>query len=49
MKPIALSEAAISDAEEIRYVQKETWLATYPNPGLGITKEDVAAKIEWEG
>lgn len=41
MQQIQIQEAKPEDAEGIAYVQRDTWLATYPNEKLGITKEDV--------
>ncbi len=32
------------DASAIALIQRDTWLATYPNEALGITVEDIAAK-----
>lgn len=34
-----------SDVFEIRNVQKITWLNTYPNKELGITKEDIESNF----
>lgn len=38
---IEVEPARVEDAAEIAAVQRHTWLATYPNPEAGITKEDV--------
>lgn len=43
---IRVTEAQPSDAEEIRAVQKITWLDTYPNDKFGITREDIQQQIE---
>ncbi len=43
--PIIIQDAVAEDAQGIRSVQKQTWLATYPNPELGISHEDIASKI----
>jgi ribosomal protein S18 acetylase RimI-like enzyme len=41
--------AVPDDAPAIARIDKETWLATYPNDPFGITYEDVEAKIkDWE-
>lgn len=42
---IIFLDAVPEDAEGIRFVQKETWLATYPNPSLGISRADIEEKI----
>ena len=36
--------ASEKDAEGIRNVQRDTWIATYPNKEYGITKEDIESK-----
>lgn len=43
---IIIADAKPEDAVGIRMVQKETWLCTYPNPDIGITRNDVEAKID---
>jgi Predicted P-loop ATPase fused to an acetyltransferase len=40
--------ATPADAEAIYDVQRQSWLATYPNAERGITKEDIRIKIEGE-
>ena len=42
---VRIHDAKPSDADEIRQVQQPTWLATYPNAELGITKEDIEARF----
>ena len=43
---IIIQDASIKDVYTIRKVQKETWLATYPNEKSGITLDDIKAKID---
>lgn len=43
---IVISQAIPEDAIGIRKVQKETWLCTYPNEKLGITKADIEEKLD---
>ena len=40
--------ATPADAAAIRSVQAQTWLATYPNAGLGITREGLRRFLEGE-
>ncbi|QBD74612.1 N-acetyltransferase [Ktedonosporobacter rubrisoli] len=40
---ILIRDAVPDDNEAARSVQKQTWLATYPNEELGISREDIAA------
>jgi GNAT superfamily N-acetyltransferase len=40
--------AAPGDAAAIRSVQAQTWLATYPNAELGITREGLRRHLEGE-
>ena len=40
---IEIRDAVSTDADGIRQVQRLTWLATYPNDALGITREDIEA------
>jgi GNAT superfamily N-acetyltransferase len=40
--------AVPDDAPAIRSVQARTWLATYPNPELGITREGLRRYLEGE-
>jgi ribosomal protein S18 acetylase RimI-like enzyme len=44
---IEIFEAAPEDVAGIVAVQKETWLATYPNEEYGITEEDILSK-DWD-
>ncbi len=39
-------EATTEDAASIRHIQTETFLDTYPNAGLGITRDDIKAKTD---
>jgi len=41
---IVISKAEVGDEVGIAYVAKETWLVTYPNEKLGITKADILSK-----
>ncbi|HLD70586.1 MAG TPA: GNAT family N-acetyltransferase [Negativicutes bacterium] len=41
MRNIQIEVAKPEDAEQINEVFYQTWLATYPNKEIGITKEDV--------
>jgi len=45
MMTAQIHDATPSDADGVRYVQQCTWLATYPNAELGITKEDIEARF----
>lgn len=36
--------ATVADASVIAAIQRDTWLATYPNQNVGITREDITAK-----
>jgi ribosomal protein S18 acetylase RimI-like enzyme len=42
---IEILDATPEDVEGILDVQKETWLATYPNEELGITKEEIESRF----
>lgn len=42
---IQARRATGKDIAAIRLVQRETWLATYPNTTLGITREDIEGKF----
>lgn len=44
---IKIEIANLGDATGIRDVQRDTWIATYPNEEYGITREDVEAK-DWD-
>ena len=41
---IKISQAVPEDASGIRDVQRDAWIATYPNEEYGIMREDVEAK-----
>jgi len=41
---ITVTEAKTEDVYAISDVQKETWLATYPNEAAGITREDILSE-----
>lgn len=43
-QPMMIEIARPEDAEAVVRIQKETWLATYPNEEHGITVEDILAK-----
>lgn len=45
MNDIKIVDSVPEDVFGIRNVQKITWIDTYPNLDLGITKEDVEAKF----
>jgi ribosomal protein S18 acetylase RimI-like enzyme len=42
---IVIQDAVPNDDDRIRYIQHQTWLATYPNEELGITKEAINARF----
>lgn len=42
---VKITVAFPSDVYGIRAVQKATWLATYPNEVLGITREDIVSRF----
>src|SRR5438105_2472151 len=42
---IVIQDAIPDDDDGIRYVQHQTWLATYPNEELGITREAINARF----
>ena len=44
-KKIKIADSIPRDVFEIRNVQKLTWLNTYPNKDLGITKEDIESNF----
>jgi len=41
---INIEAATVEDAAAIAHIQKEGWLATYPNEEHGITEEDILSK-----
>lgn len=43
---VQIHDATPNDADGVRQVQQRTWLATYPNAELGITKEDIEALFQ---
>jgi len=43
---VQIQDATPNDADGIRQVQQYTWLATYPNAELGITREDIEAVFQ---
>ena len=43
---IEIKDASGEDVDGIRYVLKTTWLDTYPNEELGITKEDIEQRFD---
>ena len=48
-KEILISEAKLEDADGITFVQKTTWLATYPNKEAGITHQDILETVNHWG
>lgn len=42
-----IQDAIPDDDDGIRYVQHQTWLATYPNEELGITREAINARFAY--
>ncbi|HUC20593.1 MAG TPA: GNAT family N-acetyltransferase [Candidatus Polarisedimenticolaceae bacterium] len=42
---IDIQIAVPEDAAAIYHVQRQTWLATYPNAAHGVTKQDIEAKF----
>jgi ribosomal protein S18 acetylase RimI-like enzyme len=42
---VQIHDATPNDADGIRQVQQHTWLATYPNTELGITREDIEVQF----
>jgi ribosomal protein S18 acetylase RimI-like enzyme len=42
---VIIREASPDDVDVIRDVQRRTWLATYPNEALGITREDIETRF----
>jgi ribosomal protein S18 acetylase RimI-like enzyme len=46
---IRIEKATTSDASLLNQIQIDAWLHNYPNPELGITKEDLESKTdEWK-
>jgi ribosomal protein S18 acetylase RimI-like enzyme len=45
---IVIELARPEDAEAIANIQKDTWLNTYPNETIGLTKEDILQKFDGE-
>ncbi len=43
---ITINKATVDDAKAIRDIQAITWLATYPNSALGITRQAIRERIE---
>lgn len=43
---IEIHEAKLEDVEGIAYVQRDSWLATYPNKKAGVTKEDIEERYK---
>jgi len=41
---VVITEATLDDVEAISEVQKETWLATYPNEQARITRDDILSE-----
>ena len=47
-RAVSVERATPEDAEGVFNVQRQTWLATYPNAEAGITEEDIRVRIEGE-
>jgi len=47
-RAVSVERATPEDAEGVFSVQRQTWLATYPNAEAGITEEDIRVRIEGE-
>jgi ribosomal protein S18 acetylase RimI-like enzyme len=45
MMSVQIHDATPNDDDGVRQVVQRTWLATYPNAELGITKEDIEARF----
>ena len=45
MDDVSIQVAVPDDAADLVSVHYETWLATYPSPENGITKQDIEAKL----
>lgn len=45
---IAIERAVPADARAIVVIRREAWLDAYPNPALGISKDDIRDRIEGE-
>lgn len=43
---ILINEASLENAGDILEIQTQTWLTNYPNPEIGITREDVEEKTK---
>ncbi len=43
---LSITKATVDDVEAICEIQAVTWLDTYPNPELGITKAAIRQRIE---
>ncbi len=48
MVPFSISSVDPHDVDEIRGIQKEVWLATYPNVEHGVSKEAIRARFASE-
>lgn len=48
MQPLEVEIAQPEDAAAVFDVQRQTWLATYPNEEAGITYEDIRKRLEGE-
>lgn len=45
MSKVIIEKAKPENLQSIIEIQKETWLATYPNKKFGITKEDILKRL----
>jgi len=45
MNQIKIVDGTANDVHDIRFIQKTTWLATYPNNDLKITKQDILSRF----
>ena len=45
-KQIRLQDASVDNASDIGFIQSQTWLDSYVNENLGITRTDIRSKIE---
>jgi [ribosomal protein S18]-alanine N-acetyltransferase len=46
MSSVQIVEAKAEDANAIGFIQSQTWLCAYPNPKMGISKEDIEKKLK---
>lgn len=41
-----VTSARTQDAERLEHIQRESWMATYPNDDISLTKEDLKKKFD---